>query len=94
MLHIVKHSPFISPSLSQCLSRLAERDGVLLIGDGAYALQQLDSVLAALGAENKLYVLREDAKARGIKISHNDVHELDYPGFVQLTVEYPKSLSW
>ncbi|MDN4503249.1 sulfurtransferase complex subunit TusB [Alteromonadaceae bacterium BrNp21-10] len=94
MLHIIKHSPFELPALSQCLASIGEADGLLLIEDGTYGLLQLDSVLAALSASNKLYVLTQDATARGLNSNNNEVNWVDYAGFVNLTIEYPKSLSW
>ncbi|WP_438863150.1 sulfurtransferase complex subunit TusB [Neptunicella sp.] len=94
MLHIVKSSPFTHLSLQNCLNRLQPNDGLLLLEDGVYALLQRESWQSKLDANIKLYVLQDDAISRGVPHTAASVNWIDYPQFVQLTLDYPQSMSW
>lgn len=68
----------------------ADNDGLLLSGDGVYA---------ALNAKNVLpkncHALEADVRARGlIAIWPADISLINHGDYVDLCVQYPKSLSW
>lgn len=94
MLHIVKSSPFASHALKNCINRLQPEDGLLLIEDGVYAIQQSQQWQPKLDKRVKLYVLQDDAIARGIATDKIEINCIDYDDFVQLTLEYSNSMSW
>ncbi|MEP0177749.1 MAG: sulfurtransferase complex subunit TusB [Paraglaciecola sp.] len=93
ILHKLTSSPFKDLSLQHCLQRLGESDGVLLTQDAVYALihQDIREKLNALSG--KVFLLEEDADARGIEASGN-VEIIDYEGFVELTLKFNKVVSW
>lgn len=94
-LHVLSHSPFADSRLSSCLRVLGPEDAILLCGDSAYALGT-GTVAQALHAKStglSLYVLEEDAKARGIALPEWAL-SVDYAGFVALSVHYDKVNTW
>jgi tRNA 2-thiouridine synthesizing protein B len=86
-LHVLSHSPFSDQRLASCLRLLGAGDGVLLTGDAVYAL--LNDDLAHLAG--RLYALEEDVRARAIETG---VPLVDYPGFVQLSIDFDKVNTW
>jgi tRNA 2-thiouridine synthesizing protein B len=94
-LHVLSHSPFTDSRLSSCLRVLGPDDGVLLCGDAAYALGT-GAVAQALRTKStglSVYVLDEDAEARGIALPEW-AQSVDYAGFVALSVHYDKVNTW
>lgn len=91
-LHIIKSHHESSKSLHQCLSFAQNDDVLLLIEDGVYsALQSTLSV----NIKNPCYVLKADLEARGILneiAAHFQI--IDYDGFVELTEQHKKIISW
>ncbi|WPO98118.1 sulfurtransferase complex subunit TusB [Pseudomonas sp. HR96] len=93
-LHVLSHSPFSDSRFDSCLRLLGAHDGLLLSGDAVYALQPGTAALAALEQRQlRLYALAEDLEARGLQATAQ-VAALDYPAFVQLTLDYDKVNSW
>lgn len=95
-LHVVSHSPFGDTRLDSCLRLLGAPDGLLLCGDGVYALQaqsrpfkQLEARLSSL----QLFVLTEDLQARGLSCP-TWAQSVDYPGFVELSIRFDKVNTW
>lgn len=77
--------------LKEALPYITEHDGILLIED-AVILATNDHTRT--NASN-LYVLSEDLIARGLKEkSSSRWVSVDYPQFVDLTLQYDKSVSW
>jgi tRNA 2-thiouridine synthesizing protein B len=98
MLHTINKSPFMNNSLTSCL-RLADDDSaILFIEDGVYAVlkgTEVSSVVEEAAKKRKVYALSPDLAARGVQDRVIDGVELvDYDGFVDLTVEYPKVHAW
>lgn len=95
LLHTLNALPG-TPACEDCLALVAAGDALLLMGDGAYAaLARSDAWarLAASGAE--LYVLADDAAARGIDARLGpSVTALDMAGFVALTERFPRLQAW
>ncbi|MBH3404013.1 sulfurtransferase complex subunit TusB [Pseudomonas glycinae] len=93
-LHVLSHSPFGDERLTSCLRLLGASDALLLSGDAAYALQPGTAPFSALESRQvKLFVLTEDAQARGVKIP-DWAEAIDYPAFVQLSIHHDKVNSW
>jgi tRNA 2-thiouridine synthesizing protein B len=95
-LHVLSHSPFADSRLNSCLRVLGHEDAILLCGDATYALtpstaarQSLDDKAESL----RLFVLDEDAQARNLALP-DWVTRVDYPGFVELSVQYDKVNTW
>lgn len=93
-LHVLSHSPFSDTRLSSCLRLLGREDGLLLSGDAVYALKPGSAPHAALEQRRpRLYALLEDLQARGLAAGPGVV-TLDYPGFVQVAIDYDKVNTW
>ncbi|HDS1736273.1 MULTISPECIES: sulfurtransferase complex subunit TusB [Pseudomonas] len=94
-LHVIAHSPFGDSRLASCLRLIGTHDALLLCGDAAYALRdgtQPQQLLQAAQLENRLYVLAEDLQARAIDSTL--AKAVDYPTFVELSLQYDKVNSW
>lgn len=75
-----------NPSLyQQCQNAMAADDGLLLIENAV--------VLANQAAVKHGYVLEEDLIARGLS-TDSSWKVKDYDGFVDLTLDYDKTVSW
>ena len=93
ILHKVSTSPFTDQNLLQCLKRKQPTDKLLLIQDAVYAIVKAD-VQDTLLTHGPIYVLSEDALARGLKIESDLYHAISYPEFVALTLECNQVISW
>lgn len=94
-LHLVNSSPSSDGSLAACLRSASDGDAVLLFEDGVYAA--LATVAAALRvpAGVQLHVLEPDARARGLTgRMQDDILGVDHDGFVRLTVEHERVVTW
>jgi tRNA 2-thiouridine synthesizing protein B len=93
ILHKISASPFTHQSLQHCLHRIDEIDGLLLTQDAVYAVlhQSLNSKLAEL---DSVFVLKEDAEARGVHVKSNHIQLISYAEFVDLSLKYEKVMSW
>ncbi|MBS1211918.1 MAG: sulfur relay protein TusB/DsrH [Proteobacteria bacterium] len=100
VLHVVSRSPWVSPSLQQCLHRARKGDAVLLSSDGVYAAlggSESARMLGAVLADGiDVYCLLPDLEKRGIVPSQlgEGLETVDYDGFVDLAVRLPRSCSW
>jgi tRNA 2-thiouridine synthesizing protein B len=93
-LHVVSHSPFSDDRLDSCLRLCGTHDAILLCGDGAYALQAASAPCQALQAKGlKVFVLGEDSQARNLSVPAW-ADSVDYPAFVQLSIDYDKVNTW
>ena len=88
-LHVVSHSPFTDSRLDSCLRVCGSDDAILLCGDGAYGLRHP----ALLTKGVKVFVLAEDMQARNLPLP-DWADSVDYPGFVQLSIDYDKVNTW
>lgn len=99
-LHIVNKSPFDSRALADCLARLTEDAVLLLIEDGVYAALPAQAErlpkLTELARQGRLFALTEDITARGLfgRPLLDGVRQVDYAGFVDLTVTHSPVQSW
>jgi tRNA 2-thiouridine synthesizing protein B len=93
-LHVLSHSPFGDDRLTSCLRVIGAADALLLSGDAAYALQPGTAPFSTLKDRNlKLFVLAEDAQARALVVP-DWASAIDYPAFVELSIDYDKVNSW
>lgn len=93
-LHVLSHSPFGDDRLTSCLRILGAADGLLLTGDAVYALQPGTAPFTTLSARAlNLFVLAEDAQARALPVP-DTAKSIDYPAFVELSLQYDKVNSW
>ena len=97
-LHTVNKSPFEKSSFGSCLGHVVEGSAVLLYEDGVYGAMKgtalEDKVKAVQGV--KFYALGPDVKARGITEDRliEGIELVDYAGFVDLSTEHDKVVSW
>lgn len=97
-LHIVNKSPFEKSSLDSCLGYVNEGSAILLFEDAVYAAMQGTSFSSKIADTNgvKVFVMGPDLKARGLSEDKmiDGVETVDYAGFVDLSVEHSKVVSW
>ncbi|MCW4151898.1 sulfurtransferase complex subunit TusB [Halomonas sp. 18H] len=94
ILHVVNQAPDAGRTLEQVLSAMADDDCLLLIEDGVVgAMPTLAALFTAL--EGRRYVLREDLESRGLLGRQPEGFAIvDIDGFVNLTEEAAKTVSW
>ncbi|MFC2993224.1 sulfurtransferase complex subunit TusB [Halomonas tibetensis] len=94
LLHILNRSPATSEVYRQALSAMGPDDRLLLIEDGVQgAVGALFDRFA--GIEGRLYAQEEDLVARGLApLCAPAVVRIDVEGFVTLTEEAHKTVSW
>ncbi|QJQ96607.1 MULTISPECIES: sulfurtransferase complex subunit TusB [Halomonadaceae] len=94
ILHTLNRSPTSSRVYQQVLGAMGPQDRLLLIEDGVQgALPQMVRHFEEL--KGRLYALREDLAARGLEGRCDpDVMVVDVDGFVTLTEEADKTVSW
>ena len=95
MLHILNKPPH-SEAAAQMLSTVTEGDSILLIEDGIQALLYVDWPGWNAKADVNVCVLKEDAVARGLSevVFRHHATLVDMKGFVELTEQHTKILSW
>ena len=95
MLHTLRTSPWHA-DITGMLRLMDEGDDLLLIADGVLAAVENSHVVEILRtAPISIYVLNEDAQARGLcaQIS-SDAMMVSYTDFVRLTVKHPAQIAW
>ncbi|MBU2887034.1 sulfurtransferase complex subunit TusB [Gilvimarinus agarilyticus] len=97
-LHTVNKSPFENNSLTSCLQLCSGEDSILLIEDGTYGgceSSPCREPLTRLMEDGiNVYVLENDASARGLHTFLQGVELVDYPGFVKLSCTHQCIQSW
>ncbi|MEC5343868.1 sulfurtransferase complex subunit TusB [Brenneria populi] len=95
MLHTLSHSPYYC-DIDALLRCVGPDDALLLLQDGVIAaLADTHWANRLLGASIPLYVLKDDADARGVTERISSKFTLiGYNQFVQLTVKYSRHLAW
>lgn len=97
-LHTVNKSPFQDQTLNSCLQVCGDEDCILLIEDGIYGAIEVSPCAAQLqnliGQGIRIYVLEQDAKARGLQSFLPGIETTDYAGFVQLSCTHQCIQSW
>jgi len=80
----------------QLSENICRSDSVILIEDGVYQALTITHCSLAHWANiaNQVYILREDALARGIPLDLDNISYIDYEQFVGLTLAHSKVISW
>lgn len=96
MLHTITHSPTSDGRWSTIVQLVLPSDVVLLLQDGVIAGLQGSAAAAQLLARGALiYALTPDLMARGVmQYLAVGITPVDYPGFVDLTVQYWPHCAW
>lgn len=94
LLHLLNRSPASSRVHCDALRAMDESDYLLLIEDGVYgAMSPLAEQFASVSG--RLFALREDLASRGLEgRSAESVSVIDMEGFVRLTEETERTVSW
>jgi len=90
-LHLLSQTT-TEEQLSARLTLVGKDDGIVFMQDSCYSLKS-PAVVALLAYQTfKLYALADDMQARNIDAP--SVELIDYPQFVQLSLDYQKTISW
>ncbi|MEL0660770.1 sulfurtransferase complex subunit TusB [Psychromonas arctica] len=95
ILHTVNSSPLSTFSLHDCLKQIADNDILLLISDAVIATSatiEQKATLLKLHESKRLFVLQDDLEARGLVANVGQI--IDYPAFVDLTIQCKSQLAW
>lgn len=91
-LHLINRSPFTSQVTVDVEAALSSGDHILLIEDGVYAVLAGKRLFSTVDAH--VGVLLEDCQARGIALTPDMPQAVDMAGFVRLTAETERTVSW
>jgi tRNA 2-thiouridine synthesizing protein B len=95
ILHTINKN---NEALHRCLSLLSDEDAVLLIEDGVYAAlscRENQKLWDTLVPQVKKYAMADDLAVRGVSDGMLPFFErVDWSGFVSLSLEYDKVVSW
>ncbi|MFA3792243.1 sulfurtransferase complex subunit TusB [Aliiglaciecola sp. SL4] len=94
ILHKFSVSPFSQSNLISALSRIDPNDGILLMEDAVYGLNSALIFEPIIQRTKNVYALQPDCVARGITCTEQAITLIDYDGFVALSLEYDKVISW
>ncbi|GAM72222.1 tRNA 5-methylaminomethyl-2-thiouridine synthase tusB [Vibrio sp. JCM 19236] len=90
MLHIVSNLD----ALKQATEYASSKDEFLLVQNAVYAVNPKHFAHSKLNAHNS-FALSADVEARGLLEKADSAIELvDFAGFVDLTAEHSKSITW
>ena len=94
-LHLLNKSPQHMAVVTRMLAATSPGDRILLIEDAVYhALPRTEALIAELSAV-EIYALKADLCARGIDDkARAEIHIVDDKGFVRLSCEADKVVSW
>lgn len=87
MLHIIQ----ARDKANQALKYAAQDDAFVLMGEACYLLFNTD--FCELMAKHELYVLESDMQAYALP-KRQDVTQIAYADFVELTAQHEQSLTW
>lgn len=93
ILHKLSISPFSHLALEHCMLRMHSSDGLLLTQDSVYAVMD-KTLISKLSELESVYVLQEDAQARGVQVASDKIQLISYNGFVELSLQFDKVISW
>lgn len=95
MLHILRQTP-AQIGQSALWALLQADDVMLLLQDGVFCGQSQSLVADRLFSSTvAIYALQADVAARGLGHSlASQIEIIDYPQFVQLTLQHPQQMYW
>lgn len=76
--------------IDNLVSVCTEQDAIVLIGDGIYLFQKIQKFKSSA----KVHALESDAVRRGVKMLNEEIHCIDYPQFIDLTVLHSPIVNW
>lgn len=93
ILHTVNKPPTTDRSYHDCFAACQDKDAVIFIEDGVYAITLLEQYPVA--ASIPVYALEDDLASRGLTtMLTSRVKAISYEEFVRLVTEYDKVMSW
>lgn len=91
MLHIVK----TADKLKLALVYSQPQDQFLLVEDAVYVCLPNHELFTQISAVEQVSVLKPDLESRGLlQLASSAVSQVDFDGFVKLTVLNDKSVTW
>lgn len=93
MLHLVRHSPYATYHLHQCLERTSIGDHVLLLAEAVLAVNDALWLQRFAQCHGHIYCLQTDLDARGLNVD-STVKRIDLPQWVALVAQHGNPLSW
>lgn len=101
ILHILNKN-YTSELLNSFMQRVQAQDGLVLLADAVYILSNANTkvLLSNLIQSKRLYVLSEELKSRGLSLQNSITSqnpsniEISYTQFVELTLQFDKTLTW
>jgi len=80
----------------QLSENIGRSDSVILIEDGVYQALTIAHCSLAHWANiaAQVYILKDDALARGIPLDLDNITYIDYKQFVELALSHSKVISW
>ncbi|GAC15353.1 sulfurtransferase complex subunit TusB [Aliiglaciecola lipolytica] len=94
ILHKLSHSPYSQKNFVSLLTRITDKDGILLTQDATYALSSTEYCQLLLKQTVNVYALEPDTIARGIQPVMSEIQLVDYAEFVTLALKYNNVISW
>ena len=97
ILHLINKPAYTLEVFQHCCQSVRQGDGMLFIEDGVLSLQRATTVkkLQKLTGQCTVYCLTADCEARGIMSRlPNFVMLVTIDGFVDLTADFSKTISW
>ncbi|MFT6284185.1 MAG: tRNA 2-thiouridine synthesizing protein B [Arenicella sp.] len=70
-----------------------DKDGLLLTQDSVYTVMH-KTLYSKLTELHSVFVLKEDAEARGVQVKSEHIQLISYAEFVELSLKYEKVMSW
>lgn len=101
ILHILNKN-YTGELLNSFMQRVQAQDGLVLLADAVYMLSNANTkvLLSNLIQSKRLYVLSEELKSRGLSLQNSITSqnpsnlEISYTQFVELTLQFDKTLTW
>lgn len=92
MLHIIRSLETIATALAYS----SEKDDILLVESAVYASISQHALIEVLRAHRGVvYALQADLEARGLsELLDNEVTQVNFTGFVELTISNETSMTW
>ncbi len=96
VLHVLCRSSSNREVWNRCLERMTGGDALLMVADAVYAVDRWMLLEPFAAKDIELYVLLPDMLARGVgkEGPPASVELIDFEGFVDLTLDYQRVLTW
>ena len=91
-LHII-NAPQTTVDFATTLSLMCANDSVIFIQDGCYSLNAAAIIAQLQSRQLAIYAIDDDLNARNVPLNHV-INGINYEGFVDLTLDHHKTISW